>query len=559
MFDKTGRTSPEWWMHVPKCDFNRTCAQQLGQAWIKPPASSRAMEAVLEPREWDKAGPQISPAGSPIKDELILEVASGNAGPSSRANLYTKRVWVIFECKWTGGVRIPDATTTGYQPSLRGPYTQEMLMIWGVREPKITGHHNLIIQFLNASSKRDLHKWKKNTSMILLIIFVFGEFEPLPKLGKFGVSPPEVEDAQEEDAEVATPEPSPRDVAVSSSASRAARPVPLEPRGQTSDPDVQTFRGEWDEEGVFVYQAFNEQIANWALQHQGFGGPHFNPVRMTWVKPSFAWVLYRSGYSFKHNQTRILKVKLSHGALAELLGHCQCRTGGGGSKGRVQWDPERDLMSGDGKAPTEMLRYRAIQIGLKGSLSELYVPCATWRCALYNVLLFFVFALIQVLVLNNAAFGFNMSSSLAILCIMKIKAQSRALASRCAVCWASRMSQSLLAKCTLHMWQRIPSRPWHCFCPNSLLSGPTYRNAPKMCLLDFAWCQEGGPLHQKRRGKHWRFSSWICADSTPLRPFSCCSMAGVSQEGMAAAAGWQASAVPFMCRCTETPSPAALS
>jgi len=50
------------------------------------------MEAVLEPREWDKAGPQISPAGSPIKDELILEVASGNAGPSSRANLYTKRV-----------------------------------------------------------------------------------------------------------------------------------------------------------------------------------------------------------------------------------------------------------------------------------------------------------------------------------------------------------------------------------------------------------------------------------------------------------------------------------
>ena len=49
--------------------------------------------------------PQISPAGSRIKDELILEVASGNAGPSSRANLYTKRVWVIFECKWTGGVK----------------------------------------------------------------------------------------------------------------------------------------------------------------------------------------------------------------------------------------------------------------------------------------------------------------------------------------------------------------------------------------------------------------------------------------------------------------------
>lgn len=220
-----------------------------------------------------------------------------------------------------------------------------------------------------ASSKRDLHTWK-NHQHDSIDHCAFREFEPL-RVSEFRPAS-EVEDAEEEGSEVAE-EPSPRDN-FSSSTSRAAK-VPLEPQ-QTSK-DVQVFRGEWDEEGVFVYQAFNEHIANWALQHQEFGGPHFNPVRMTWVKPSFAWVLYRSGYSFKHNQTRILKVKLSHAALAELLGQCQCRTGGGGSKGRVQWDPERDLMSGDGKAPTEMLRYRAIQIGLKGSLSELYVPCAT--------------------------------------------------------------------------------------------------------------------------------------------------------------------------------------
>lgn len=50
------------------------------------------MEAVLEPRECDKAGRKYHLSGSPIKDEFILEVASGNAGPSSRANLYTKRV-----------------------------------------------------------------------------------------------------------------------------------------------------------------------------------------------------------------------------------------------------------------------------------------------------------------------------------------------------------------------------------------------------------------------------------------------------------------------------------
>jgi len=141
----------------------------------------------------------------------------------------------------------------------------------------------------------------------------------------------------------------------------------------SSSTDVQVFRGQWDDEGMFFYQAYNDEIADWAVQHQQFGGPNFNPTRMTWIKPSFAWVLYRSGYARKHNQTRILKVKLSHASVAELLQNCQCRTGGGGSKGRVQWDPERDLMSADGKVPRQMLRRRAIQIGLKGSLSEMYV------------------------------------------------------------------------------------------------------------------------------------------------------------------------------------------
>jgi len=142
---------------------------------------------------------------------------------------------------------------------------------------------------------------------------------------------------------------------------------------RTMNDNVQVFNGEWDDEGVFFYQAFKDDIADWALAHQRFGGPSFNPSRMTWIKPSFAWVLYRSGYAYKHNQTRILKVKLPHDAVAELLSKCQCREGGGGSKGRVQWDPARDLMTSDGKVPRELLRDRAIQIGLKGSLSELYV------------------------------------------------------------------------------------------------------------------------------------------------------------------------------------------
>ena len=77
------------------------------------------------------------------------------------------------------------------------------------------------------------------------------------------------------------------------------------------------FRGEWDEEGVYFYQAFSPEIAEWAVREQRFGGPRFNVSRMTWIKPSFAWVLYRAGYGRKHNQECIIKVKLPH-ALAAL-------------------------------------------------------------------------------------------------------------------------------------------------------------------------------------------------------------------------------------------------
>ena len=82
---------------------------------------------------------------------------------------------------------------------------------------------------------------------------------------------------------------------------------------------VQIFEAQFDDEGVYFYQAYNDDIANWALEHQKFGGPLYNTARMTWIKPSFAWVLYRSGYGKKKNQTRILKIKLSHNTVASKL------------------------------------------------------------------------------------------------------------------------------------------------------------------------------------------------------------------------------------------------
>eukprot|EP01013_Petalomonas_cantuscygni_P015922 TRINITY_DN32847_c0_g1_i1.p1 TRINITY_DN32847_c0_g1~~TRINITY_DN32847_c0_g1_i1.p1 ORF type:complete len:266 (-),score=8.30 TRINITY_DN32847_c0_g1_i1:664-1461(-) len=141
------------------------------------------------------------------------------------------------------------------------------------------------------------------------------------------------------------------------------------------------FVAEWNEGGVCVYQAYNDAIADWAVAHQRLGGPDgiFAPTRMTWFKPSFAWVLYRSGYASKHNQTRVLKLTLPHEALASLLSECQCRPGGGGSLGRVQWDPARDLLAPEPKdnVPRRMQWARAIQIGVAGRLAAQYASAVS--------------------------------------------------------------------------------------------------------------------------------------------------------------------------------------
>lgn len=174
---------------------------------------------------------------------------------------------------------------------------------------------------------------------------------------------------------------------------------------------IQFINAEWDEEGIYVYQAFNSGIADYAIKNQKFGGPLWGPSRMTWIKPSFAWVLYRSGYGRKINQKRILKIKLSHSIFAKILAECslantmknsdsaknstknlkQDSTKNStdnstqnsinlpktdiGSSGRVQWDPERDLYTSEPKKnePRKMLKTRAIQIGLKGGINKLYV------------------------------------------------------------------------------------------------------------------------------------------------------------------------------------------
>jgi hypothetical protein len=130
---------------------------------------------------------------------------------------------------------------------------------------------------------------------------------------------------------------------------------------------------------VRVYQAFSPAIAEAAVAARTFVAP-FRRGRMTWIKPSFLWMMYRSGYATKPDQERILAVDLSHEGLREALSSAclshhdpdvypDSATWQRALKAapvRVQWDPERSLRLGP-------LEWRAIQIGLEREAVDAYL------------------------------------------------------------------------------------------------------------------------------------------------------------------------------------------
>ncbi|KAH8706909.1 hypothetical protein GQ44DRAFT_716137 [Phaeosphaeriaceae sp. PMI808] len=133
---------------------------------------------------------------------------------------------------------------------------------------------------------------------------------------------------------------------------------------------------------ITVYQAYRSEIAKAAVEHQKLdASPHFSNTRMTWIKPSWAWMLYRSGYSYKDpGQERILALTLTHSAFTSLLRTALVSPDDDGDatdrhlkakkneapkrlRVRVQWDPERTVKLGK-------LSHRSIQIGIPGALNE---------------------------------------------------------------------------------------------------------------------------------------------------------------------------------------------
>lgn len=139
-------------------------------------------------------------------------------------------------------------------------------------------------------------------------------------------------------------------------------------------------RAQYDDNTITIYQAYNNEIGKSAVHHKTFVSPPYKMDRMTWIKPSFLWMMYRSGWATKESQECILAIKIKREGLAWALENsCLARydhTIHSSSKSwqqelkrspvRIQWDPEKDIF-------LQPLPYRSIQIGLSGIAVEKYV------------------------------------------------------------------------------------------------------------------------------------------------------------------------------------------
>ncbi|KXK59110.1 hypothetical protein AWW66_26040 [Micromonospora rosaria] len=140
---------------------------------------------------------------------------------------------------------------------------------------------------------------------------------------------------------------------------------------------------------VTVYQAYPPSIADAALAAGRFVPP-FRRERMTWIKPSFRWMMYRCGWATKPGQERVLAVEITRAGFEWALAHsCPSshqpdryadRAAWGrhlrSSPVRVQWDPERSLR-------LDPLPHRSVQIGLGGEAVPRYVD--EWLVAVTDV------------------------------------------------------------------------------------------------------------------------------------------------------------------------------
>jgi hypothetical protein len=143
-------------------------------------------------------------------------------------------------------------------------------------------------------------------------------------------------------------------------------------------------RADYDDQTVVVYQAYRAEIALPAMAHNRFVPP-FSRDRMTWIKPSFLWMMERSGWGRKPGQEHVLGIRITQQGWVEALAQAVLTSFMPGvyrdaddwqrqldaAPVRVQWDPERTLRG-------TSLSQRAIQVGLSRHIVPQYVD--VWTC-----------------------------------------------------------------------------------------------------------------------------------------------------------------------------------
>jgi hypothetical protein len=138
-------------------------------------------------------------------------------------------------------------------------------------------------------------------------------------------------------------------------------------------------RAAYDRDTIVVYQAYSDAIADPAIRAQKFVEP-FSFGRMTWIKPSFLWLMHRSGWGSKSGQNRTLAVTISRSGWESALSravltvfepsvfHSKSEWADQFQRAvvHVQWDPERSLRGA-------ALDYYSIQVGISRHLIREFV------------------------------------------------------------------------------------------------------------------------------------------------------------------------------------------
>ena len=143
----------------------------------------------------------------------------------------------------------------------------------------------------------------------------------------------------------------------------------------------------FDDTTVVVYQAYRPSIGHHAATHGRFGG-EFSFERMSWIKPNFLWMMFRSGWGTKPDQEVTLAVHLRREGFDAILAEAvhsgyapevyptrdAWQTEVKRSNVRLQWDPDH----APGGTPVER---RAVQLGLRASVLRRYAEEWTVKIA----------------------------------------------------------------------------------------------------------------------------------------------------------------------------------